>query len=160
MRCRSAVLALLVAFAGSAVTVIGSPAVAAGSMSTFAYVSDDDTTLSVIDVASLKVVATAVAGPEARGVAVTPDGAFVYVVNQATFSGNSVTVFNTVTNTAVTTVPVGVNPAQVAITPDGRFAYVTNVGGASTTASFTVTDPKTSHSRTVAVTASGQVSIQ
>jgi prepilin-type N-terminal cleavage/methylation domain-containing protein len=42
----------------------------------------------------------------------------------------------------------------------GPNAVFTNVGGASTTASFTVTDPKTSHSRTVAVTASGQVSIQ
>jgi type IV fimbrial biogenesis protein FimT len=39
-------------------------------------------------------------------------------------------------------------------------AIFTNVGGASTTATYTLTDPKTGRSRSVVVSASGQVTIQ
>src|SRR5262249_36972249 len=64
------------------------------------------------------------------GVAVTPDGKFVFVVNS--YSEN-VTVIATATNTVVATVgvgkgPQGVAPQGVAVTPDGKFVYVTNLG--------------------------------
>jgi YVTN family beta-propeller protein len=52
-------------------------------------------------------------------VAVTPDGAFAYVTNQAT---NNVSVINTATNAIVATIPVGNNPVGLAITPNGAFA--------------------------------------
>jgi YVTN family beta-propeller protein len=65
------------------------------------------------------------------GVAVTPDGARVYVVN-VNFSPipppplGTVSVIDTATNTVVDTVVVGSGPRAVAITPDGAHAYVTN----------------------------------
>jgi Type II transport protein GspH len=39
-------------------------------------------------------------------------------------------------------------------------AIFTNVGGASTTATYTLTDPKTGRSRSVVVSATGRVTIQ
>ena len=49
-----------------------------------------------------------------RGVAITPDGAFAYVVNQ---TSNDVSVLVTASNNVVATVPVGAHPLGVAITP-------------------------------------------
>lgn len=42
----------------------------------------------------------------------------------------------------------------------GTSAIFTNIGGASTTATYTLTDPKTGRTRTVAVSATGRVIIQ
>jgi YVTN family beta-propeller protein len=50
------------------------------------------------------------------GVAVTPDGAKVYVTNNLT---NSVSVIDALTNAVTKTVPVGVLPQGIAISPDG-----------------------------------------
>jgi YVTN family beta-propeller protein len=60
------------------------------------------------------------------GVAVTPDGAHVYVGN---FSGNAVSVIATASNTVTATVPVGQSPEGVAVTPDGARVYVANFNG-------------------------------
>jgi YVTN family beta-propeller protein len=76
----------------------------------------------VVATATNTVVATVGVGSGPRGVAITPDAAFAYVVNL----GGTVSVIETATNTVVATVGVGVLPAFVAITPDGAFAYVTN----------------------------------
>jgi len=81
---------------------------------------------SVIDIATNIVVAT-VPVESPRGIAFTPDGAFAYVTNVFT---DSVSVFDTATNTLVSTVQsVGKFPRGVAITPDGAFAYVVNQVG-------------------------------
>jgi YVTN family beta-propeller protein len=53
-------------------------------------------------------------GCEPHGVAVTPDGAFVYVMN---LTSNNVSVIRTSDNTVVATVAVGSSPISVAITP-------------------------------------------
>ena len=58
------------------------------------------------------------------GVAVTPDGKYVYMTNGI----GSVTVIDTASNTIVKTVPVGTTPSGVAVTPDGKHVYVTNQG--------------------------------
>ena len=55
--------------------------------------------------------------------AITPDGAFAYVVIN---NFDVVSVIETASNTVVATVTVGVRPVGVAITPDGAFAYVTH----------------------------------
>ena len=65
------------------------------------------------------------------GVAITPDGAQVYVVNVnfspvPPFPPGEVSIIDTATNTVVKTVMVGPGPRAVAITPDGAHAYVTN----------------------------------
>lgn len=58
------------------------------------------------------------------GVAITPDGTRVYVVN---IGSNSVSVISTATNTVTATLSgVAGDPQGVAITPDGKRAYVTS----------------------------------
>ncbi len=69
-------------------------------------------TYSVIDIVPV--------GLGTIGVAVTPDGKKVYVVNQ--YSSN-VSVIDTATN-QITSVSVGNGPYGVAITPDGKEVYV------------------------------------
>src|SRR3989442_10814427 len=78
--------------------------------------------VSVIDTASYKVVATIPVGQYPAGVAITPNGAFAYVAN---FDSNNVSVIDTATNAVVATVPVGIGPLGVAVAPSGAFAYVT-----------------------------------
>jgi YVTN family beta-propeller protein len=79
-------------------------------------------------------------GAEPDGVAVTPDGAYVYVANRGS---NSVSVIDTATHTVTANITVGTYPAGVAITPNGAYAYVTNSGSDSisviNTATKTVT---------------------
>jgi YVTN family beta-propeller protein len=60
------------------------------------------------------VVATVPVGANPWGVAITPDGTFVYVAN---VYSNTVSAIATATNTVVATIPVGANPYWVAFTP-------------------------------------------
>ena len=62
------------------------------------------------------------------GVAVSPEGARVYVVNSG---DDSVSVIDTDTATAAITIAVGRAPYGIALSPDGRTAYVANAGGNS-----------------------------
>ena len=94
-------------------------------------------------------------GNAPSGIAVTPDGAFVYVVNRVI--DNNVSVIDTATNievdvdgnpgNSITRIPVGSLPLGVAVTPDGAFVYVTNVNSGNVsvidTATNTVTDTVT-----------------
>ena len=57
------------------------------------------------------------------GVAINPDGNYVYVVNQR---DNTLSVIQTSDNTVVDTIYVGPSPLKLAITPDGRYVYVTH----------------------------------
>jgi YVTN family beta-propeller protein len=79
-------------------------------------------------------------GGTLTGVAVTPDGKYVYVPQVS----NSVAVIDTLSNTIVKTIPVGASPAGVAVTPDGADVYVSNSADNSVsvinTASNTVVD--------------------
>ena len=89
----------------------------------FAYITNFIGGVSVLDTASNTVVATVPVGSDPHGVAVTPDGAFVYITNRGS---NTVSVIASASNTVVATVPVGNNPRGVAVTPDGAFVYVAN----------------------------------
>ncbi|MDV6278780.1 YncE family protein, partial [Rhodococcus erythropolis] len=79
-------------------------------------------------------------GNRPAGVAITPNGARVYVTNVV---GDSVSVINTVTDTVTATIPVGNSPSAVAITPNGAHAYVTNTVGNSMSAIDTTSDTVT-----------------
>lgn len=57
------------------------------------------------------------------GIAVTPNGQFVYVTNRYS---NSVSVINTATNAVVATVPAIGNVQFIAMAPSGSFAYAVN----------------------------------
>jgi YVTN family beta-propeller protein len=76
-------------------------------------------TVSVIATTTNTVVATIPVGIEASGVAVTPDGSKVYVVNTR---DNTVSVIATATNTVTATIPVGRNPVAFGIFIQPRFA--------------------------------------
>ena len=64
-------------------------------------------TLSVIDMATNKVTATIPVGIGPTGVAVTPDGSKVYVIN---YISNTISVIDTSTNKVTATMSVGHGP--------------------------------------------------
>ena len=101
----------------------------------FAYAVDfgNGTTPGTVTPISVATGATAPAitvgiGPSA--VAVSPDGATVYVTDAGS---DSVTPIATATNTAGTPISVGSQPDAIAITPDGTTAYVADHGDATVT---------------------------
>ena len=83
----------------------------------------DPSTVSVIDTAENQVTATIPVGRGAHRLAVTPNGAFLYVANGCS---QTVSVISTATNAVTATIQTNTNATEVAITPDGAFAYVTN----------------------------------
>jgi len=101
------------------------------------YVTNgEDGTVSVIDTTTLTVVATIPDGPlyyigTAYGLAVTPDGKYVYAMG----SSLGIVVFDTATDTITTTISPtlipGYIPCNVAFTPNGKLAYVTACGANS-----------------------------
>ncbi len=105
-----------------AVMVLGAMASSAEA-APFAYVANYVSgTISVIDTATNKVMAT-VPVPNPLQVAVTPDGKRVYVTS-ARLPG-SVVVIDTTNDTVAATIPAP-NPSGIAINPDGSHAYVTS----------------------------------
>ena len=87
-------------------------------------------TVAVIDTATNMVSQTVPVEPSSfsvtlTGVAVTPNGKYVYVSNQLS---NSVAVIDTISSSVVKTVSVGLSPAGLAVTPDGAHVYVSNQG--------------------------------
>ena len=91
---------------------------------TFAYVANPHTsTVSAIDIASNKVVATIADGGYPWGLAITPDGSRVYVTDTVS---NAAVAIDTASNKVIAEVAVGNNPIGVAISPDGGRAYVAN----------------------------------
>ncbi len=87
------------------------------------------------------------------GIAVAPDGKYIYVSNQGS---NSVSVLDTASNTIVKTVLVGTSPAGVAVTPDGAHVYVSNQGSNSVSVIDTASNTVVA---TIAVTAPTAISI-
>ena len=80
--------------------------------------------MTVIDTATNTVTATIPVGSSPFGVAVTPDGAKVYVANNL---DDTVSLIATATNTVTATIPVGtLILCGVAVTPDGAKVYVAN----------------------------------
>jgi uncharacterized protein (TIGR03437 family) len=108
------ILALIGIWASSAVACAQSPV--------YAYVANFGSgNVSVIDTSTNKVIATVMVGSQPQGIAVTPDGASVYVAN----CGGDVFVIDTATNKVAKKFLAGACPTAVAITPDGTRAYVT-----------------------------------
>lgn len=114
------------------------------------YVANEGAdTVSVLDAASFKTLASLRMGKMPHNVQVSPDGQFAWVTNngepgqmpdasvhkgmvqgahEAMAQPGAVWVIDTSTNTVVAQVPVGMHPAHVVVSPDGRLAYVTNGG--------------------------------
>jgi|GEM_PF-1712726 len=89
---------------------------------TYAYITNDDGTVSVIDTAT-KVTTTVYVGNDPFGVAVTSDGTKVYVGDQ---KNDKVYVIDTTTSIVTANINVGHSPYGVAVSPDGSKVYVAN----------------------------------
>ncbi|HNV60944.1 MAG TPA: cytochrome D1 domain-containing protein, partial [Rhodoferax sp.] len=114
------------------------------------YVANEGAdTVSVLDAASFKTLATVRVGKTPHNVQVSPDGKLVWVTNNgepvqaadvsahkgmahgshdAMGKPGAVWAIDTATNAVVAKVPVGTHPAHVVVSPDGRFAYIANGG--------------------------------
>ncbi len=106
-------------------------AVAVSRVGSRAYVTNggDSESISVIDTATNTVIATVDVGGTADGVAVSPDGARVYVATDDGFDDgepDSIKVIDTANNTVIATLTAGDSPTGVAVSPDGARVYVTN----------------------------------
>jgi len=92
--------------------------------------SGTGTTVSVVDLQTKMITASITVGIAPAALAITPDGAFVYVANYE--NGNpgtgTISVIETSDNTVIDTIPGFSGPFAIAITPNGKYAYVTNFG--------------------------------
>ncbi|MDD4250193.1 MAG: beta-propeller fold lactonase family protein, partial [Methanosarcina sp.] len=104
-------------------TASAAPVQSASPTVQYAYVTNWNNIVFVIDTATNNVTATVPVGMNSTGVAVATDGSKVYVANSVS---NTVSVISTSTNNVTATVDVGNGPAGVAVSPDGTKVYVTN----------------------------------
>src|SRR3972149_1682290 len=99
-----------------------------------AFVADEEgNTVSVLDAASFKRIASVPVGREPHNVQVAPDGKLAWVTNNgeqtmqgmgkggdaAMKAGGEVWAIDTASHAGVAKVPVGRDPARVGVTPDG-----------------------------------------
>lgn len=80
--------------------------------------------VSIVDLASLEVVAILEIGDRVQDAAITPDSKWAVICG---FNSNSVKIVDLETNTIVANVPTGTRASVVSLTPDGNYAYVGNV---------------------------------
>jgi len=91
-----------------------------------AYVGNfADNTVSVIDTASNKVIASIPVAEGPHGMAISGDGRTVYVAGDGS---SSLSIIDTATDRVVKTVEVGKTPNGLALTPDGKLLLVTIYG--------------------------------
>ena len=80
-----------------------------------------DNTVSVVDLAAGKLIATINTGQYPHGLRMSPDGREVYVAN---VEDGTLSVIDASNLTELARIPVGNTPVQVGFTPDGRRVYV------------------------------------
>ncbi|MDE3047422.1 MAG: YncE family protein, partial [Verrucomicrobiota bacterium] len=94
--------------------------------------SGNGTTVSVVDLHANAIVGSPITvGQAPAALAITPDGAYVYVVSYITgnLGAGTVSIINTKDNSVRTNAITGLSgPFAIAITPNGEYAYVTNFG--------------------------------
>lgn len=100
----------------------------AGAVVTNAY-SLHNGTVFVIDTATYNVTGEVEVGMQPVGIAITPDGSKVYVVNE--WWVDTVSVISTATNTVTGKLNGVVHPTGIAVSPDGSKVYVTHISGAA-----------------------------
>ncbi len=93
--------------------------------------SANATTVNVVNLNTNSIIDTITVGLAPAGLDITPDGAFVYVINYE--DGNpgtgTISIIRTSDNTVIAPTITGFSgPFAIAIAPDGNFAYVTNFG--------------------------------
>ncbi len=100
------------------------------NMAPFEIDNDKSSSLSVVDVKARSTLKTVPFDEGmAAGVALSPDGAFVYVTHQT--PQGIVRVLRASDLETVTKVSVGEGPFGIAVSPEGAYLYVTNLGNLS-----------------------------
>lgn len=95
------------------------------------FVSNEkDNTLSVVDVASLGLIATIPVGRRPRGLVASPDGKLLYLCAS---DSNMIQVIDAATGKALHNLPSGEDPEQFALSPDGKRLFVANEASSLTT---------------------------
>jgi cysteine-rich repeat protein/YVTN family beta-propeller protein len=96
-----------------------------------AYIANfGSNTVSMLHTRTNRVIGTIPVGAGPMGVVVSPDGTYVYVVNQGSAgSFGTVSVIATATERVVQPIPVQAAPSAIAIRPDGQRVYVVNQSG-------------------------------
>jgi len=90
------------------------------------YVTNiEDDSVYVIDRMSKSVVSVIRVGKKPKGIAIDPEGTYVYVAN---YGSNTVSIIDTMTNELEETVylPLGIGPSAVAVSPDGKYVFSAN----------------------------------
>ena len=93
--------------------------------------SGNGTTVSVVNLNTNSIIDTITVGLAPAGLAITPDGAFVYVINytDGETGMGTISIIRTSDNTVIApTIMRCSRPFAIAITPNGKFAYITNFG--------------------------------
>lgn len=104
-----------------------------------AYITSSSTSsnlVSVINTATHAIVATIPVDKKPFGVAISPDGRRIYVVDSKTLPGGApstgvVSVIDAISNTVIDTYAAGGNPTNIVVNPSGTRAYVVNEGTGS-----------------------------
>ncbi len=78
--------------------------------------------VDVISLATFSRIASITVGRSPQGLAVSPDGKYLYVAN---FGGGAISVIDTSTNKVISSISIG-SPRNIAVSPDGKTLYVTN----------------------------------
>ena len=94
-----------------------------------AFVSNErGGTVTVIDTARDRVVATIPVGERPRGIEASPDGGTIYVAvsSRSDPAGNSIVEIDARKKTIVRSLPSGPDPERVAVAPDGKTLWITN----------------------------------
>ena len=153
----------------------GTGGIAVAPNGEFIYVSGSDWTngnlVSVISTASNTVTETIILGgmtdPEfggSSGVAVSPNGQFLYATSSDWTIGNSVSEISTATNTVTETITLGGmyydfgGSGSLAITPNGEYIYASNGGYDSNSISVIRLTPHSTYTVTVTQSDNGQIS--
>lgn len=97
-------------------------------------------TTATVTIFDPQVIDTINVGDGPTGVAVSPDGDYVYVSNR---QDGTVSVIDTGSDSVAATIPVGDDPLEVAVSPDGDHVYVTSLLDGAVSVIDTETDSVT-----------------
>ncbi len=125
----------------SALLVVGYTSAAVPAQAApFLYVTNSggnqikDASISVIDIASNKVVKTVAVEAHPNGIATEPGGKFVWVTN---YFPKSISIIDTLSKDIVLTIPLDATPAGIAFSADYRWGFIVNGRANSVLAIYT-----------------------